>query len=234
MEKRKKSKRSNHLLIFALVTVNFAIIFALAYANFTTTETPTLETSAIVSVNSSLDYTPSVSDALVTDHDMLNESFENTLSDQKIHEPKAIITHKKNSSAKARRHNMSDRLGLVRIRLRELKDNQGLETELAKINSYLENLRQEHGITSDMDPRSLMGPLERAKLDRQHAELQQKQHQQEIRDMKKVVASKKRKYEKRMAQMKQRLATKKSKKLKEINVKIAKSKHKMKKTRRRS
>ncbi len=211
MRKMKKSKLSNHLLIFALVSVNFTIIFALAYANFTTTKTPTLETSAIVSVNSSLDYTPSVSDALVTDHDMLDENFKNTLSDQRIHEPKAIITHKKNSTARAKRHNMSDRLGLVRIRLRELKDNQGLETELAKINSYLENLRQEHGITSDIDPRSLMGPLERAKLDRQHAGLRHQKHQDKVRNMKQKIVKKARKYRTQMAQMKQNFAAKKKK-----------------------
>ncbi len=209
MQKRKKSKLSNHLLIFALVSVNFTIISALAYANFTTTKTPTLETSAIVSVNSSLDYTPSVSDALATHHDMLDKTLESTLSDQRIHEPKAIITHKKNSSAKARRHNMSDRLGLVRIRLRELKDNQGLETELAKINNYLENLRQEHGITSDIDPRSLMGPLERSKLDRQYAELRRQKHQGKVRNMKQKIVKKAHKYRTQMTQMKQNFAAKK-------------------------
>ena len=242
MKKRKKTKLPNHLLIFALVSVNCTILFALAYANFTTTKTPTLET-AVLSVDESLAYTSldktvpkpeTSSDALATQLDMLNESLEDTPLDKIMHEPKAIITYQKNSSAKAKRRNMSDRLGLVKAKLHELKDDQGLADELAKITSHLENLRQEHGITSDVDPRSLMGPLERAKLDRQYAELQQKQHQQEVRDMKKMVASKKRKYEKQMAQMKQRLAAKKSEKLKMINVKIAKSKHKMKKSRRRS
>lgn len=243
MKKRKKTKLPNHLLIFALVSVNCTILFALAYANFTTTKTPTLEASAVLSVDESIAYTSldktvpkpeTSSDALATQLDMLNESLEDTPLDKIMHEPKAIITYQKNSRPRAKRHNMSARLGLVEAKFRELKDDQGLATELTKITNHLDNLRQELGITSDIDPRSLMGPLERAKLDRQHAELQQKQHQQEVRDMKKMVANKKRKYEKQMAQMKQRLAAKKSEKLKMINVKIAKSKHKMKKSRRRS
>lgn len=208
----KKTKLTNRLLIFALLSVNLTVLFALTYANFTTTKTPTLETGVIM--DKSIDYTPldeTVSNASAMHHDMLDESFKNTLRDKTMHEPKAIITHQKNSSARAKRQNISDRLRLVNIKLRELKDDKGLETELAKITSYFDNLRQEHGITSDIDPRSLMGPLERAKLDRQYAELRRKKHQEKIREMKKKIVRKAHKHRTQMAQMKQTFAAKKRK-----------------------
>ena len=135
----------------------------------------------------------------------LGEKLEHASSEKVVHEPKAIISLQTKNSRNPRRA-LGDRLALIELKMREVEDAPNPAKALARVSKKFEALRKEHTVTSDVDERSLMGPFERTRYDRERLEELQVAHQEEVRAMQRKLKEEKA----NIGRMKRKIAAKKS------------------------
>lgn len=109
------------------------------------------------------------------------ETIDHAPSTKIIHEPKSIISYQKNKTAKAKRLNMSNRLGLVEAKLREMEQEESAARAFARVSTHLALLKQKYNVDDHVDPQLLMSPLEQTYYKRRSATLNQQRQRIESR-----------------------------------------------------
>lgn len=116
---------------------------------------------------------------------------------QRKYEPKAIMAYQRSQNQKQKRQYMNERLALIDLRLRNLEEDATAPQEaLAHLQSKVTQLKSALGISAEIDPYLLLGPLERAVHDKKQRALQIAKHGAKrlsmISKMKKLAATKSR------------------------------------------
>jgi hypothetical protein len=145
-----------------------------------------------------------ISTQKTNDLSIMEKSLGHPSCDIIIQEPTAIITLQESHTPQKKRAKMRERLTLIEERLRDLQNAKSPANALAQINKKFEALRKKYNISSDIDPRSLMGPIERKNYDRERLKELQLAHKEEIRMMQKKLNEEK----ENLGRMKRKLASK--------------------------
>ena len=103
-----------------------------------------------------------------TESQLVEQLYKKARRNSRIHEPSSVITSQNQNQFPKKKHELlSERIGVIDEKVQQLSADQNKVTALTNLNQRIENLKQQHGVTSDLDSRLFMAPLERAKFDQQ-------------------------------------------------------------------
>lgn len=86
----------------------------------------------------------------------------------RIHEPPSIITSQDQKKFPKKKHELlSNRIGIIDEKVQRLSSDTNKKKAIENLNQRVEKLKNYYGIESDIHPRLLMAPLERARYDQE-------------------------------------------------------------------